>query len=176
MRSSSILAVAVTLVLAVGFVLSCQPSATGPSEEEMTAVADKVLRAWNEADTALVEEVFAAGYIRQGSGVDGELVGLDALEALIMAQHEGFPDWRLTYDEVLPAQGTLTLRWTVTGTNQGSYQGQPPTGKPVSVEGLSLVKVVEGQVTDEWAYYDTLDVWLQMGYSLVPPEMEVAEE
>jgi len=72
------------------------------------------------------------------------------------------------------------LRWTVTGTNTGPLQSPmgalPPTNKKMSVPGVDIVWVVNGKITEDWVYYNQLNAFLQLGYTLTLPQSEEPQE
>ena len=59
-------------------------------------------------------------------------------------------------------------RWTFTGnhTGPGSF---PPTGKKVQVTGISISRIVNGKVAEEWVETDNLSAVQQLGFTLTSP-------
>ena len=46
---------------------------------------------------------------------------------------------------------TMTaLRWHMTGTHQGEFRGLPASGNTVSMQGVSLFRLEEGQIAEVW--------------------------
>ena len=60
----------------------------------------------------------------------------------------GVPDLRATIDEIFAAGDWVAARLTWSGTNTGELFGQPPTGKPISITELEIVRFQDGQITD----------------------------
>jgi predicted ester cyclase len=48
-----------------------------------------------------------------------------------------FPDLHFTIEDMVAEGDEVVVRWSLRGTRLGNYQGHPPTGKPVSVTGIS---------------------------------------
>jgi predicted ester cyclase len=71
--------------------------------------------------------------------------GLKQLRQAFLA---GFPDLRATIDEIFTAGDWVAARLTWTGTNTGELFGQPPTGKPMSITELEIVRFQDGQIID----------------------------
>jgi len=77
--------------------------------------------------------------------------------------------WSATSDvhleplEIYESNGAVTLRYTLAGTNDGEFFGQPATGKPFKVENCTLFEVTGGQVRRAWRYSDTLGLMSQLG-------------
>jgi predicted ester cyclase len=71
--------------------------------------------------------------------------GLKQLRQAFLA---GFPDLRATIDEIFTAGDWVAARLTWTGTNTGELFGQPPTGKPMSITEIEIVRFEDGQIID----------------------------
>jgi predicted ester cyclase len=66
----------------------------------------------------------------------------------------------------------VAFRYTMEGTHQGDFVGIPPTGKPFSVEGMIIARVVDSKAVERWANLDTLGLMQQLG---VIPSPEQAQ-
>jgi predicted ester cyclase len=53
------------------------------------------------------------------------------------------------------------------GTHKGDLMGVPPTGKPISMSGTSIIRVAGGKIVESWAHPDFLGMFRQLGVS--PP-------
>ncbi|MEE2678410.1 MAG: ester cyclase [Myxococcota bacterium] len=72
-------------------------------------------------------------------------------------------DVRLEPLDLYAAGTSVTLRYTLAGTNDGEFFGQPATGKRFQVENCTLFEISEGQVRRAWRYSDTLGLMTQLG-------------
>ncbi|MDQ5854090.1 MAG: ester cyclase, partial [Chloroflexota bacterium] len=63
-------------------------------------------------------------------------------------------------------------RWTGRGTQQGELFGIPPTGKPVTVSGMTMARIQDGQGVEAWTQSDNLGVLQQLG--AIPPPGQAA--
>jgi steroid delta-isomerase-like uncharacterized protein len=155
----------------VGLVVTCQQPVGEPTAkiEEMKALVERGLPIWNEGNLDLIDELYAPEYVRHNVDIQEDNVGPDGLKEIGTAVLTGFPDYYGTIDEILVAGDKVVYRWTVTGTQTGPYMDQAPTGKPLRVSGVSIVQVAEGKFVEEWAYWNDLAVWQQLGYTLTPP-------
>ena len=140
------------------------------SEEEVKALAEGILKIWNEGNMALVEEHCDPNFVIHHCGFPEDLVGLEAFKGWVTSSRTSFPDFAITFDKVILKGDMITLRWTVTGTNTGPLGELPATGKKFRISGLSLVRVADKKVAEEWIYYNLLDMYQQLGFTLVPPQ------
>jgi steroid delta-isomerase-like uncharacterized protein len=168
----------VTLILMLCFTFSCQQQVEeGITEEEAKALAESSLEIWNEGNLALIEEVYAPEYVRHDSAFPEDIVGLDDFKKLITFMRTAYPDFKVTFDDMIVKGDKVVVRWTMIGTNTGPRGDLPPTGKKVRISGISMSRIVNGKTAEEWEFYNSLDVALQLGFTLTPPQPpEVQEE
>jgi len=75
--------------------------------------------------------------------------------------------WRI--EEALPAgDDRVVVRWTGLGTHSGELMGIPPTGRPVEVAALSLLRVANGKIAEHRCVWDTLGLLQQLGVAAAP--------
>jgi len=89
--------------------------------------------------------------------------GPDALRAQLERLVQAFPDGRVTVDEQFSEGDVVTSRWTFRGTQTGELSGIAPTGKQVTVAGMTISRVDSGGVAEEWTSWDRLGMLVQLG-------------
>ena len=67
-----------------------------------------------------------------------------------------FPDLRFTADVVVSDGEFAAGRWTMTGTNTGTFDlfGLPPTGRPVTMTGQEIFRVRADKFAGVWHQED----------------------
>jgi predicted ester cyclase len=64
----------------------------------------------------------------------------------------------------LVAEGDLVAGpWRATGTHQGELMGIPATGKPISISGMGMDRVVDGKIVESWGNWDAMGMMAQLG-------------
>lgn len=117
---------------------------------------------WN-GDFSKVE-VVAESFAFHSPGVpDGELHGREAFEAYLREVRSAFPDWQVVADDLLAGDGLIMKEWTVTGTHEGEYNGVPPTGHEIEINGMAKDIITDGKVQEGRLYYNSQDVAEQLG-------------
>ena len=86
------------------------------------------------------------------------------------AFYAGFPDLKHRVDEVIAEGDRVAVRFRVIGTNTESFMGSPPSGRPIEFDGLALMTVASGKVTELWGQFDQIGVLQQIGASPDQPE------
>ena len=57
----------------------------------------------------------------------------------------------------------MATRWTGRGTHTGEIATIAPTGRDVTVSGVTISRVEGGLVVEEWTAWDTLGLLVQLG-------------
>jgi steroid delta-isomerase-like uncharacterized protein len=120
--------------------------------------------AFNKGNFSILEEVIHPEY--RYSSPEGQLEGIDQLRDLIQGFHQGFPDLKLSIDDLFAAGNKVCTRFTLTGTHQGEYMGISSTEKPIKVTGVVISRLKDGRIIEEWEILDMLGFFQQLG--LVP--------
>lgn len=115
-------------------------------DRDMDAMADLL-------DPDFVDRTPVAG---QDAGPTGFV--RDKLGALV----EAFPDLTIEAGDTVVEGERVAWRWTVRGTNTGSFAGHRPTGRSVSFQGLNLERLVDGRIQEHWSIHDTLTMLDQL--------------
>ena len=94
--------------------------------------------------------------------------GVDGLKKVISAFRAGYPDMKITLEDLIYSDNRSSYRWTFTGTNTGSGE-MPPTGRSVKIWGLATLHFANGKMTEEWVGYDNQAFMEQLGFTMMPP-------
>jgi len=162
----------VTLAL-LCFGFGCQQQAQVTiTDQEANALLEGNLEIYNEGNFAITEDFFTADFVLHHCNFPEDLVGIEAFEGFVSAHRTAFPDFKLTIDQFFVKDDKMAVLWTVTGTNTGPYGDLPPTGKKMQISGLDISRIAEGKFAEEWLYFNMLDFYQQLGFTLVPPQAE----
>jgi steroid delta-isomerase-like uncharacterized protein len=85
-----------------------------------------------------------------------------------------FPDVLAKVQLVTAKGDTATVVWTGEGTNQGEFQGVPPTGRRATWEGISVLRFACGRIVEVWNQTDGLGLLHQLSI-ITDEEMAGAE-
>lgn len=86
--------------------------------------------------------------------------GLDEIrdrEGLLAMQDEmqrAFPDAAFEVHDMLVGDTFAFWDWTLSGTHEGEYDGIAPSGRRISVSGISKTTLVDGKIQENWASFD----------------------
>jgi len=121
---------------------------------------------WNKGALEASDEVFTKDYIGHLPimTVHGPAEFKDMVKVYLMA----FPDVHLTVEDTFAIGDWVTVRWTSRGTHHGEMMGIPPRKNKIEMMGISIFRMVAGQVDEEWEGFDTLGMMQQIGAIPMP--------
>ncbi len=174
----------IPVVILLCFTFNCKQGeemAEAMTEEKMKARVEQEMEILNAGNLALVDELYVPEYVSHNYATNEEQVGLGALKEGITSMRKTFPDINVTYDEIIIMGDKTVIRWTMKGTNTGPLQtteGEllPPTGKKVRVSGVTISRRVNKKIVEEWIYFNVLDMVIQFGWTIAPPQPPESSE
>jgi steroid delta-isomerase-like uncharacterized protein len=105
----------------------------------------------------------ADDYVGHNPGVPEPVIGKAGYREFVDTYLAAFPDGKITVNDQIAEGDTVTARWTGRGTNTGELMGMAPTGKEVTVTGITYSKISDGQLHEAWTSWDTLGMLQQLG-------------
>lgn len=105
-----------------------------------------LIEAWNAHDVSELARYHAPGYQGIDVGAAEPQLGPEGVRLAASSYFQAFPDLGFQVEEMVVHGTRVTLAWTATGTHQGMLMHIPATGKRVSVRGISLLTIKQGQV------------------------------
>ncbi len=83
------------------------------------------------------------------------------------ANQAALRNFRITADEEIATGDTVVVRWTTRGTHQGLLMSPmgpvPPTGKPLTLSGVSIFRLADGKIVEQHTIFDALGMLQQLG-------------
>ena len=111
-----------------------------------------------------VDSVFAPEVkIHSADGPD--LSGIEAMRKQIVELHTSFPDLKATLEEVFSDSDRVFVRYSLHGTQRGSFLGYGPSGKTFTIDAFDYGRVKHRRLTEYWSYVDRLSILRQLGLS-----------
>jgi steroid delta-isomerase-like uncharacterized protein len=119
---------------------------------------------WNQGREASVDELFSAEGVAHGLG-DSEADVHGPAEFKLFAAHirGSIPDVRIEVGDMVCEGDRVAVRIVLRGTHTGPGLGVAPTGRKVSIQGVIIVRIADGQIVEGWNSYDQLGLLRQVG-------------
>jgi predicted ester cyclase len=92
--------------------------------------------------------------------------GAQALKLVWAGLFAAYPDIHISMEDLFEAGDKVVARNVVTGTNTGSFHGEPPTGKHVTYNEIFIIRFEAGRMAEIWGVVDVYAQMKQLG--LIP--------
>lgn len=77
--------------------------------------------------------------------------------------YTAFPDLRHNEECAVAQNGSVAMRFRLTGTHRSAFQGLAPTGRPIEVGAIAICHVADGEITELWMQMDGMSLMAQLG-------------
>ena len=129
--------------------------------EENRAVARKSFEGISTGDLDKALEPYAADATYHGT--DGDFSGLDALKEYFGVYFNAFSNIKVTVQDIIAEGDKVVSRVTYSGTHTGELQGIPASGKQFEMSGISIMRIANGEIAEEWEVFDLMGMMQQIG-------------
>ena len=129
--------------------------------------SEEVVRAYfaalNERDYDKVAARFSddCEFVSVASGV--RFKGTESMLHGLREFAAAFPDWTVEVVRVVASGPYVATEWLTTGTHEGMFRGEYPTGIRFRREGCSVAEVEAGRIVRYRDYYDRATLLEQLG-------------
>jgi steroid delta-isomerase-like uncharacterized protein len=89
--------------------------------------------------------------------------GLEGGKLAHRATLAAFPDLHYHIEDLVAEGDRVALRFTLHCTHQGEFMGLAPTGKEITLSGISIFRLADGKIVEHWAVQDGLALMIQLG-------------
>jgi steroid delta-isomerase-like uncharacterized protein len=127
-------------------------------------------RSWEivtERNPDLIEEFYPPDLVWHEP--DQDIRGYEQARQFVSTFFDAFPDMNITVEDAIAEGEQAVTRYTIRGTHRGETEEfGPPTGRQMELEGITIHRIEDGKIVEEWSRYDNLSAMQQLG--LVPEQ------
>src|SRR5688500_1551723 len=117
------------------------------SEQNKTIVRRAFEEPW-KGNLAVLDELLASDYVGHDPAAPEPLRGPEGVKEFISTYLAAFPDGRIMVEQQLAEGDLVATRWSGRATHEGELMGIEPTGKPVTVSGLTISRLEDGKIVE----------------------------
>src|SRR5215208_6449007 len=157
------------------------PKTAGRRRRQCMSQENKALtrRSWEIVGTGSLEalddalqEVYAHDIVMHEP--DEDVRGIEGLKQFVSMIRSALPDLRITLEEDIAEGDKVVSRWGAQGTHQGELMGIAPTGNEIAITGITIHRIEDGKIVEEWENWDALGLMQQIGAVPSPEEQTQA--
>ncbi len=120
---------------------------------------------WNTGDLALIDRVYAHDFLAHWppSSEVPERRGIEGIRFGVERIRTAFPDWHEQVVDIFGSGDRVASRYVSTGTHKGTFWGIAPTGRRIEIQEISIFRIAEGRIVEQWCMFDDLARLQQLG-------------
>ena len=155
------------LGLVVAMVLLGSLSQAADLQDRNKAVARRVFdEIFNRGRFEVAGEIYASDFVNHARNRD---VALAEDQAWARVWREASADLKMTVTLMIAEDDLVAVLWRGVGTHTGSFQGLPPTGKKLEGRGITIWRIVNGRIVEEWSEFDQRGLMEALGAGQASP-------
>ncbi|MBZ0279817.1 MAG: ester cyclase [Anaerolineae bacterium] len=133
---------------------------------QLLTLANNLINAWNTHNIEGLVSFYAPNYEGVDVGQPEKVRGTEAARQSLNRYLQAFPDIHFIAEDILIRGSTIALVWQAQGTHQGVLMHIPPTGRKVTVRGVSLLTIHNSLIVKASYIWDVAG--LLRGIGLLP--------
>ncbi len=141
-------------------------SVSSPDGAHTTQFVVQLVEAWNSHDLERVVPFYAPDYVGEDVAQSAQQEGREGIRQTLTRYWSAFPDLHFTLDELIVQDDRVALVWTSRGTHQGRLMNIPPTGRLLTMRGVSVLRLAGDRVHHALYIWDVAG--LLRGIGLLP--------
>lgn len=130
---------------------------------------------WNNRNLNVADEIFAVNCVTHQLRSGAEIVAVsrspEAVKKHVAEWLAGFPDLHFTVEQMIAEADHVVTRSVMQGTHTGTWQGIAPIGKQVSIRMITIHRIMNGRIVEDWVLVESLGFFQQLGLILATQEI-----
>jgi len=148
------------VVISCSFLLAGVACASSLQEQNKALAKRAFEELLSKGKFELAEQLYAKDFVNHGIHRD---ISLEEDQAALKGWHQAFPDLAIVPEKLIAEGDLVTIYWIAHGTNTGTGNGLPATGKKGELAGITIWRIVNGKIKEEWSAFDQLSLMQQLG-------------
>ncbi len=133
------------------------------SMEENVKTQKKMGEIVNSHQFEKLREVFASG-VKDHDPADDQGPGPEGFIHWFTQFHSAFPDFKIAVEHMVTDENNVAFAYTITGTQEGPFNGIPATGKKIKVRGMQISKFdADAKIVERWGASHEVGILQQIG-------------
>ena len=142
------------------------------SKEANIATTKKMGDAVNSGNLEKFHDFFAPG-VHDHDPAPDQGPGPEGFIKFFTQFRHAFPDLKIAVEHLTADDDSVAIAYTVTGTQQGSFQGIPATGKKIKARGVQIAKFdANAKIIERWGSSDEAGIMQQLGVTKPTAHMD----
>lgn len=133
-----------------------------------TVVRRLIEDGFNQGNLDVCDELSADDLVEHQNFGPNHAPGAEGVKAVVSSLRRAFSDFHLQIEDLAVDGDKVWLRMVGSGTNDGSFMGNPPSGRRMRTDVFDVLRVRDGKLVEHWGVPDRLGVLFQLGLAQPP--------
>jgi predicted ester cyclase len=134
------------------------------SIENKTTARRILEEAFGKGDLKVIDQCIASSHVDHDPANPPSMPnGPAGIKMIVQTYRGAYPDLRMTIDDQIAEGDRVVTRWTARGTHQGPLGEIAPTGRKVTVTGITIDRLLGGKIAESWTTWDYAGMLQQLG-------------
>jgi steroid delta-isomerase-like uncharacterized protein len=136
------------------------------NKNNLARIASEYMQVWNAGNDYVLDRLAARDIEVEYTHFEVPYHGIAEYKIMLKMTWGFFPDLRIKLNKVIacPESKSATILWEYTGTHRnGNLFGAGPTGKKITISGMTLLEMEDELVRKESGIADNLSLVKQLG-------------
>jgi predicted ester cyclase len=129
---------------------------------DLKAIYPRLATAVNNRDLDALDDLIHPAILNHGAD-PSDPPGAERFKRNFRTLIAAFPDFQIAVEDQIVEGDKVVVRWVDTGTHAGVFAGAMPTGKPLLLTGIDILRIADGKIVERWSEYDMLSVLEELG-------------
>jgi predicted ester cyclase len=138
------------------------------AQDPGSAVRRLIEEGFNQGRLDVCDELADLSLVEHQDFGPAHAAGAEGVKAVVTSLRRAYSDFHLQIEHLAVDRDLVWLHMTGSGTNDGSFMGNPPTGRRMRVDVFDLIRVVDGRMVEHWGVPDRLGALFQLGLMRPP--------
>ncbi len=131
------------------------------STEENKKIVLRSFKEFDKGELKTIEDLTASNFIDHNP-LPGQARGIEGVKQASGIYRAAFPDAKIVVEDLIAEGDKVVIRWTGRGTHKGEFLGVPASSKLVDLRGISIFRVVNGKIVEQWSELNLFDIMQQI--------------
>jgi len=135
----------------------------GLKEIKLKSFAQTIIDTWNTKVDEKIIQLYSLDYVGEDLTGGKKRSGSGGVKDWLDRVLHAFPNIHYTLTDYVESGDRLVLHWLAEGNHHGSFLKIPASGKPVKINGISILKIENGKISEGKLFWDLAGVLRQIG-------------
>lgn len=117
----------------------------------------------NQGKFQVAGEIYAPDFVNHGLHRDASL---QEDQAAARWEKQVCPDLAITVGPIVAEGDLVSVLWIAHGTNTAAAGWLPATGAKIEVRGITIWRIVDGRIREEWSSFNEMRIVRELAYQL----------